>query len=183
MNEEIWRAVVECDPAYDGKFYYGVLTTGIFCKPSCKSRTPKREHVRIFATLDEAQRTGLRPCKRCQPHKTGWQSADEELTQRAEQLISECYTEPLTLREMAARLFISPYYLLRCFRRLRDCSPGQYLIRKRLEAARELLRGTSLSVAQVAHQVGFRNSAHFSHVFHQEMKQTPTEFRRSTKEE
>ena len=69
MNAEIWEAIIHCDPAYDGKFYYGVHTTGIFCRPSCKSKKPKRENVSTFKTIDEALSAGFRPCKRCRPEE------------------------------------------------------------------------------------------------------------------
>jgi AraC family transcriptional regulator, regulatory protein of adaptative response / methylphosphotriester-DNA alkyltransferase methyltransferase len=177
MNDEQWRAIVECDPSCDGRFFYGVLTTGIFCKPSCKSRTPKREHVRIFASADEALRAGLRPCKRCQPHRADWRSPDEELALRVKQLIADCFPEPLTLGEIASRLHVSPYYLQRCFTRLMNCSPAQYLVHTRIEAAKRLLAETRLSIAEVAMQVGFRTRAYFAHVFHKQTKQTPTQYR------
>ncbi|MCL6516648.1 Ada metal-binding domain-containing protein [Alicyclobacillus sp.] len=67
MPEDLWHAIVNCDVAYDGRFYYGVVSTGVFCRPSCRSKTPKREHVRIFLTTGEARAAGFRPCKRCKP--------------------------------------------------------------------------------------------------------------------
>jgi len=67
MTDDMWKAIVECDSSYDGTFYYGLRTTKIFCKPSCKSKTPNRENVGIFATPENARRAGLRPCKRCRP--------------------------------------------------------------------------------------------------------------------
>lgn len=178
MNEESWRAIVACDPAYDGQFWYGVLTTGIFCRPSCKSRVPKVENIRIFSSPHEAKQSGLRPCKRCQPQAAKWLPADVELAKRAEQLITEYYQEPLTLPEMASRLFVSPFYLQRTFTRLMNCSPGKYLNQKRVEAAKKLLAETTRTVTDIAMQVGFRTSAYFTQVFHKETGLTPTQYRR-----
>lgn len=178
MNEERWRAIVECDSAYDGQFWYGVLTTGIFCRPSCKSRVPKQENIRIFDSTRDAEQTGLRPCKRCQPQVVQWRPADEELARRVEQLIDECYQEPLTLQEMATRLFVSPFYLQRSFTRQMKCSPAKYLIQKRVESAKKLLAETTFNVTEIAMQVGFRTSAYFAHVFQKETGQTPTHYRR-----
>ncbi|WP_289135042.1 bifunctional transcriptional activator/DNA repair enzyme AdaA [uncultured Brevibacillus sp.] len=177
MNEEYWQAIVSCDNAYDGQFWYGVLTTGIFCRPSCKSRVPKKENIRIFANTAEPESIGLRPCKRCQPHLQHWRPADEELANRVEQLIDKCYQEPLTLQEIASRLFVSPYYLQRSFTRLKLCSPTQYLSQKRVDAAKELLTETTSSVTDIAMQVGFRTSAYFAQVFHKVTGQTPTQYR------
>lgn len=67
MKEHLWKAIVNGDLSYDGRFFYGVNTTGVFCRPSCNSRKPKREHVRIFSTIREAMAAGFRPCKRCRP--------------------------------------------------------------------------------------------------------------------
>ncbi len=72
MQDEMWTAIINCNPAYDGRFFYGVVTTGIFCRPSCKSKNPKKEHVRIFQSAQEAVGAGFRPCKRCQPDQMVW---------------------------------------------------------------------------------------------------------------
>lgn len=66
-DEEKYRAIAACDAACDGLFYYGVVTTGIYCRPSCPSRTPKRENLCFFASREEAEAAGFRPCKRCRP--------------------------------------------------------------------------------------------------------------------
>ncbi|MDF2679529.1 MAG: methylphosphotriester-DNA--protein-cysteine S-methyltransferase [Brevibacillus sp.] len=182
MNEESWRAIVECDDVYDGQFWYGVLTTGIFCRPSCKSRVPKQENIRIFTSIREAEQIGLRPCKRCQPLAASWLPADEELANRVERLIDECYQEPLTLQDMASRLFVSPFHLQRSFTRQMDCSPGKYLSRRRVEAAKKLLSETKHSVTDIAMQVGFRTSAYFAHVFLKEAGLTPTQYRREVEQ-
>lgn len=181
MNEEIWQAIVTCDPAYDGQFYYGLLTTGIFCKPSCRSKTPRRENVRIYQNPDEARQAGLRPCKRCRPDALVFRSSEEELVEQATRLIHDHFHEPLTLPVMAARLFVSPFYLQKCFSRLRNVSPTRYLTLQRLERARALLANTQLAVTAVARQSGFRNSAYFSSVFQKEIGCSPSAYRQKMK--
>src|SRR5438045_4273836 len=69
MEQQFWQAVAKRDRAFDGQFYYGVLTTGVYCRPSCGSRTPLRNNVRFFATRAEAERAGLRACLRCKPQE------------------------------------------------------------------------------------------------------------------
>ena len=64
-EQEMWEAVKHSDASYDGLFFYAVKTTGIFCRPSCRSKLPKREHVRYFASAEQARAAGFRPCKRC----------------------------------------------------------------------------------------------------------------------
>lgn len=183
MNEEHWQAIVSCDDAYDGRFWYGVLTTGIFCRPSCKSRVPKQENIRLFTAIEEAEKIGLRPCKRCQPQSVHWRPADEELAHRVEKLIDECYQEPLTLQEIASRLFVSPFYLQRSFTRLKKCSPNQYLSQKRVDVAKDLLTESTGSVTEIAMQVGFRTSAYFAQVFQKLTGQSPTQYRRQVMRE
>ncbi len=76
-EEEKWKAALSCDADYDGQFFYGVKTTGIFCRPSCKSKSPKREHVVFFDTAEQARKYGLRPCKRCRPDLLEFQPQKE----------------------------------------------------------------------------------------------------------
>ena len=67
MEQTFWQAVQKRDRSFDGRFYYGVLTTGVYCRPSCGARTPLRKNVRFYATAAEAEHDGLRPCLRCHP--------------------------------------------------------------------------------------------------------------------
>ncbi|WP_134682635.1 bifunctional transcriptional activator/DNA repair enzyme AdaA [Brevibacillus migulae] len=181
MNEEMWQAIVDCDAAYDGLFYYGLITTGIFCKPSCKSKTPKQENVRIFASPAEAKATGLRPCKRCRPEEIAFRSPEEELVEGVTQLIHEHAHESLTLTEMAEKLFVSPFYLQKCFTRIKKVSPNRYLTLLRLEKAKSMLRQTDESITAIAFRIGFRNSAYFSSVFQKEIGCSPSAYRQMKK--
>ncbi|MGE5675577.1 MAG: Ada metal-binding domain-containing protein, partial [Mycobacterium leprae] len=95
MQEEEWRAITQCDPAYDGQFYYAVKTTGIFCRPSCKSRVPNRGNVIVFHSAHAAVEAGFRACKRCRPDQCHGPAA--ELVQRALDYMAVHYSEPLTL--------------------------------------------------------------------------------------
>jgi AraC family transcriptional regulator of adaptative response / methylphosphotriester-DNA alkyltransferase methyltransferase len=177
MKEEYWKAIVECDESYDGDFYYGVLTTGIFCRPSCKSRTPKKDNVRIYKNITDAHNEGLRPCKRCRPELVTSYSTSEQLVEKVNKLISISYANDLTLHEIARRTFVSPFYLQRVFKQKTQMSPKQYLILKRVEAAKTLLEKTSLSITQIALRVGFKNSSHFSSVFTKEVGFPPSKYR------
>jgi AraC family transcriptional regulator of adaptative response / methylphosphotriester-DNA alkyltransferase methyltransferase len=181
MTEEFWAAIVSCDSRYDGRFYYGLRTTGVFCKPSCKSKTPKRENVGIYATPDEARKAGLRPCKRCRPEESGWRSHEEELAMRVVDLISRHFHQPLSLQEIAARLFVSPFYLQRCFQRVMRKSPSRFLLEMRLKEAKRLLQNTPDSITDIAWRVGFQSSSHFSAVFRREIGVSPSGYRQAMK--
>ncbi|MGG4488234.1 bifunctional transcriptional activator/DNA repair enzyme AdaA [Metabacillus idriensis] len=173
MEMKFWNAIVSCDQTYDGIFYYGVRTTGIFCRPSCPSRTPKQENVTIYADIDTPVLDGLRPCKRCRP--------DELLTrsiiQTAKAYITDHLTDEITLGKLAEKLYISPFHLQRIFKDATNTSPSQYLLEKRVQRAEQLIRETELPIQEIASAAGFKNAAHFSAVFKKKTNLSPTEYR------
>ena len=179
MKQEQWEAIVACDEEYDGRFFYGVMTTGIFCRPSCKSRTPKKENVRIFTSPDEARAADLRPCKRCRPDEQAWRGSNEELVERAKDIMTRCYPDQLGLNEVANRLFVSPYHLHRTFRKIAGVTPAQFLNRQRLAAAKRLLMETELSVTQISFAVGYHSAAHFSSLFRKETGKAPSQYKKT----
>jgi AraC family transcriptional regulator, regulatory protein of adaptative response / methylphosphotriester-DNA alkyltransferase methyltransferase len=177
MNESIWQSIVNCEPTYDGQYYYAVLTTGIFCRPSCRSRTPKRDNVRIFSSIEEAVQAGFRPCKRCRPDERPY-GPDVELVMQMKDLIQRRCHERLTLSAVAKQLSISPYHLHRVFKRVTGLTPAQYICRTRITRAMELLKHEhNKSVTDIAIGLGFRSISHFSTVFRQATGQTPSEYR------
>jgi len=92
-EDNLWRAVEQRDKATDGKFVYGVLTTGVYCRPSCSSRQPRRENVRFFATGQEAERAGLRACRKCRPNL----ALENGIVPRASRYIREHLDDKLDL--------------------------------------------------------------------------------------
>jgi AraC family transcriptional regulator of adaptative response / methylphosphotriester-DNA alkyltransferase methyltransferase len=179
MKEEYWQAVVACDRTYDGVFFYAVKTTGIFCRPSCPSKAPKRDNVELFSSAQQAQAAGFRPCKRCRPDIEESYSAKASLVDKAKRYIEENYAEQLTLNRIAAYLYVSPFYLQRIFKEIEKISPAQYVTRMRINRARQLLLCSSLTITQIALYVGFKNSAHFSVVFQRFVGCQPSKYRLS----
>ncbi|MBD0383782.1 bifunctional transcriptional activator/DNA repair enzyme AdaA [Paenibacillus sedimenti] len=175
MTGEFWKAIVENDSRYDGKFFYAVKTTGIFCRPSCKSKLPNKEHVRIFVNKQDAISASYRPCKRCRPD--GARLPDEEWVQHITQHIEENYAEPLTLAVLADHFYASVYHLQRTFKRLMGFTPLTYLQQLRIDAAKQLLTETDLAMNAIAIQVGIPSAAHFATLFQKKTGLTPTEFR------
>lgn len=175
MLKEQWNAIIQCDSSYDGQFFYAVKTTGIFCRPSCKSRGPMKDNVLIFITVDAAMEAGFRACKRCRPDQLRW--PDEELVHKTEEYIGAHYSESLTLGGIAKALHISQYHLHRVFKRMGGSTPVQYLLQKRLTEAKQLLQDTDLNVTEVAVSVGFINTAHFSTLFRKQFGQSPKVYR------
>src|SRR5215204_3645528 len=117
MNEELfWQAVRENDARFDGAFYLGVKTTGIYCRPSCRARTPKRENVAFFPTWGDAEKYGLRACLRCKPRSGA--AADpqvEKILKVCELLESE---DLYPLEDLAEEVGLSPYHLQRSFKEM-----------------------------------------------------------------
>lgn len=180
LTEGIWQAIVHNDGGYDGKLYYGVATTRIFCRPSCKSRVPKRENVRLFRTAEQALTAEFHPCKRCRP--TG-QQPDQEWVEQMKGYIEAHYREKLTLEVLADVCHGSAYHLLRTFKRQEGSTPMEYVQKVRLGRAKELLAHSELSVAGVAAAVGIPRSTYFVTLFKKKTGYTPAAYRRSVRGE
>lgn len=175
LSEEHWKAIIGNDASWDGRFFYGVATTGIFCRPSCKSKAPLPENVLLFANADEALNRGFRPCKRCKP--TGKRVPDQEWIAVVTDYIHVHYAEAITLDALAAASHGSPYHLHRVFKRVTGMTPVQYIQTKRMAAAKGLLRDQSLSIAEIGPKVGIPNAAYFSTVFRKSTGLTPAQYR------
>lgn len=138
-----WQAVEQRDPTYDGTFYLAVKTTGIYCRPSCSARTPKRVNVAFYATPEECERAGFRACKRCKPDLA--QDPQVTLARDVAGLLEQAaVTSPETmpsLAELAERFNFSPYHLQRVFKRHMGVSPKQYALGLRQRRLKHTLRG------------------------------------------
>jgi len=133
-DEAAWTAVLARDRRSDGRFVTGVLTTGIYCRPSCAARHPKRENVRFFASGAEAQAAGLRPCLRCKPDELTREAAALE---RAYALLAQAEEAP-PLEDLAAAVGYSPHHFHRLFKRATGVTPAAFyrnLRARRAEAA------------------------------------------------
>ena len=158
-EQECWEAVCRRDAAWDGRVLFGVLTTGVYCRPSCPARRPLRRNVRFYATAAEASRDGLRPCRRCRPDELaagGLPPWVGELCAALEQAGEA--GETLTLAELGRRAGLSPAHLQRTFRALVGVTPRQYAVRRRLERLKgELQAGAR--VTDAIHAAGFGSSS------------------------
>ena len=129
-----WAAFMRRDRSWDGRVIGAVKTTGVYCKPSCPARRPKREHVIFYASGEEARAAGFRSCLRCKPDEVG---RDREAVAKAVKII-EAAEEPPTLAELAEAVGYAPHHFQRLFKRDLGVSPAEYargLRSKRAEAA------------------------------------------------
>lgn len=150
-----WAAVKRRDRAYDGRFVTGVLTTGIYCRPSCAARHPDRKNVRFFATGGEARAAGLRACKRCRPDEVG---RDEAAVLAAIEAIKS--GEGSKLDELAAITGYSPAHFQRVFTRATGLSPAAYARALKEERARKALRGAG-RVTDAIYDAGYEAPSRF----------------------
>ena len=173
LDDERWEAVLRRDRAADGTFVTGVLTTGIYCRPSCAARHPRRENVRFFADGSAARATGLRACLRCKPDEV---ARDAEGLAKAVALI-ECAETPPTLDEMAAEAGYAPHHFHRLFRRRIGVTPAAYaraVRAKRMEAA---LREND-RVTDAIYDAGFSGPGRFYEEADQRLGMAPSAWRR-----
>ncbi|MGG2197922.1 bifunctional transcriptional activator/DNA repair enzyme AdaA [Paenibacillus validus] len=175
LTDEMWQDILNNDASYDGQFFYAVKTTGIFCRPSCQSKPPKKENVRVFQHADHAVTGKFRPCKRCKP--TGRRLPDEEWVAIVTAFIDKHYTEALTLETLADISHGSPYHLHRTFKRIKGMTPVAYIQNQRIEKAKELLRSTDKAVADIGISVGLHNTPYFVTLFKKKTGHTPTSYR------
>jgi Adenosine deaminase len=174
-TDQQWQAIMANDQQADDQFWYGVTSTLIFCRPSCASRLPKREHIRIFANPEAALAAGFRPCKRCRP--TAELVANQTWVLEIDQVLQDHYAEKLDLNELAKRVHGSPSYLRHVYQQLSGQTPQQKLTQIRLERAQWLLTTTDLTIANIGRQVGWVNPAYFIKIFRQQVGFTPRQYR------
>ncbi|MCP3763927.1 bifunctional transcriptional activator/DNA repair enzyme AdaA [Domibacillus sp. A3M-37] len=181
IPEEYWQAIADCNSAYDDTFFYGVETTGIFCRPSCKSRVPKKENVRILKNAHIALQENFRPCKRCKPDRLKMPA--EEWIGQIMEWIDVHYAETLTLQTLADVLHGSPYHLQRLFKRVIGMSPTEYIQHVRMKQAMQLLEATDRPIAHIGLAVGLGNTPYFTTFFKKKAGYTPFEYRKKKRKE
>ncbi|KFN04164.1 bifunctional transcriptional activator/DNA repair enzyme AdaA [Bacillus clarus] len=177
LTAEYWQAIIHNDSSYDATFFYAVKTTGIFCRPSCKSRVPNKNNVKIFLHAQQALHEKFRPCKRCKPN--GLTLPNEEWVKQIKEYMQNHYCDALTLDILAEMCHGSPYHLQRTFKRIVGISPTDYIQQLRIAKAMEYLTHTSQSITEISHAVGIENSAHFATLFKKKTGFTPTEYRKT----
>jgi AraC family transcriptional regulator of adaptative response/methylated-DNA-[protein]-cysteine methyltransferase len=175
LDEARWAAAVARDGAFDGHFYYSVETTGIYCRPSCAARRPKRAHVRFHDTAAEAEAAGFRACKRCKPGQPSLVQLHAEKVAEACRLIEAAEDEP-RLDALARAVGLSPYHFHRIFKTVLGVTPKTYATAHRNKRVREEL-GRSATVTQAIYGAGFNSNGRFYATSSEVLGMTPSQFR------
>ena len=179
-DDEKWLAVQNCDETYDGVFFVCVKTTGIFCRPSCKARTPYRKNIIFCDTADEAVSMGFRACKRCRPDLLVYNPA-EEIAKQLKALIEKHFCESTDLMQYAANLGVSSGHLHTIFKAHYSVTPFEYRNQLRLEKAISLLENTQTPIIDIAFSCGFESLSSFYRIFKKQTQTTPKQHRISVK--
>ena len=176
------RARIARDPRFDGRFFIGVTSTGIYCRPVCPARSPKPENVRYFPSAAAAADAGFRPCLRCRPEASpgtpAWLGASASVS-RALKLIGESALDGGGVDQLAGRLGIGSRHLRRLFLRYLGATPVAVAQTRRVHFAKKLIDETTLSMAQVAMAAGFGSIRRFNTVFQKFYGRAPGDLRRS----
>lgn len=170
-------AVRARDTAADGRFVYAVTTTGVYCKPSCRSRPARSENISFYATSSDAERAGFRACKRCRPDQTApIPDAITTLVTDTCRFITETSTVP-SLTQLAARSGVSASHLHRVFKKSTGVTPKQYIDTERKKRLQAELQAQS-SVTRAVYGSGFNSAGRFYEQAHELLGMTPTTFKR-----
>jgi AraC family transcriptional regulator of adaptative response / DNA-3-methyladenine glycosylase II len=175
------RARLARDPSYDGRFFTGVRTTGIYCRPVCPVRPAQSKNVEYFPSAAAAEAVGYRPCLRCRPETAPFSPAWKgslATVERAMRLVSEGALDEAGVEALAERLGIGARQLARLFNKHLGASPTQVAQTARVQRAKRLIDRTDLPMTEIALSAGFRSLRRFNAVFAAVYKRPPTAIRR-----
>ena len=167
-----WAAFMRRDRGWDGRVIGAVKTTGIYCKPSCPARRPKREHVEFFATGDEARDAGYRPCLRCKPDEVG---RDREAVAAAVKLIERAEEAP-TLDELSAAVGYAPHHFQRIFKRDLGVSPAEFARGLRNQRSQVALKASG-RITDAVYDAGYSGPSSFYSDAKERLGMTPSAWR------
>jgi AraC family transcriptional regulator, regulatory protein of adaptative response / methylated-DNA-[protein]-cysteine methyltransferase len=151
-----WQAVIDRDSDSEGRFYYGVSSTGIYCRPTCPSRRPTRARVAFFDTPELAEAAGYRPCRRCEP-RTSQPSSSRQI-ESARQYLDDHLDETVTLERLGRVTRMSPYHLQRVFKKAVGLSPRAYASARRLDRMKSQLKNGA-TVSRATYDAGFASGS------------------------
>ena len=156
-NPELWNAVLARDASRDGSFVFAVRSTGIYCRPSCPARRPRREQVSFFQIPEAAEQAGFRACRRCHPRRARADDPQIELVRQICHAIDEHDEEPTTLKTLSAETGVSAQHLQRTFKGVMGITPRQYAESRRLKQFKSKVKNGA-SVTDAMYDAGYGSS-------------------------
>jgi AraC family transcriptional regulator, regulatory protein of adaptative response / methylated-DNA-[protein]-cysteine methyltransferase len=176
-DETRWLSVERRDATLNGIIFYGVRSTGIYCKPSCPSRRPRREQVIFFDSHEAAESGGFRPCRRCRPHQTNERDPHLIMVEKACKLIEASESSPPSLAELGAELGVSQYHLQRMFKKIVGLSPHQYALAHRVNQFKTRIK-EGRTVTGAMYDAGYGSSSRLYEMADAELGMTPASYAR-----
>ena len=174
-NEKCWQAVQKRDRAQDGTFYFGVMTTGVYCRPSCAARLARPENICFYTTTAAAEKAGFRACKRCKPAGLSLTEANTAKIEKVCRLIERSEETP-SLEKLAKHAGMSVFHLHRTFKAITGLTPSGYGAAHRTKRVRKTLAKCQ-SVTDAIYDAGFNSNSRFYESANEVLGMTPTSFR------
>lgn len=181
LKEEYWQGVLKRDRAFDGVIVYAVISTKIYCLPSCPARKPKRTNVLFFDRYIEAQQAGFRPCKRCHPNRDLPKQPNLELIEKICREIDRSVENSPTLTQLATSYDLSPSYLQRTFKKIVGITPKQYTEFSRFCRFKQEIQQTT-NIAQAVYQSGYNSSSSLYEKISLKLGMTPQMYQQQGKD-
>src|ERR1700733_9381296 len=175
-EDQAWKAVVARDPGHDGKFVFAVSTTGIYCRPSCPARRPRRENVRFFAHPENAEQAGFRACLRCRPRLLSG-NAQSDVIKEICRYIEEHLDEPITLGRLGKAFRQSSFHLQRRFKAALGITPREYADSCRMRVLKRNLQAGD-NVTRAMYDAGYGSSSRLYEKTASQLGMTPDKYRR-----
>ncbi|NKB31484.1 MAG: helix-turn-helix domain-containing protein [Pseudomonadales bacterium] len=181
LNPDDYEDARQCrDPRFDGRFFVGVLTTGIYCRPVCPVRIPKKENVQLYKTAAGASAAGFRPCLRCRPESSpgtpAWSGSSWKVS-RALQLIDQGFLDEGSVDELSDQIAVGPRQLSRLFQNHLGASPVEVAQTRRLHFAKKLIDETNMPLSEICFAAGFGSIRRFNAVFNKTYERSPKQLR------
>lgn len=176
-DEAFWRAVLNRDARFDGRVFFAVRSTGIYCRPSCPARRPRREQVVFFSIPEAAESAGFRSCRRCRPRSAEIIDPQVEMVRRACAYIESHLDQATTLEDLSAHTGVSPYHLQRVFKRIVGITPRQYAGAFRLSQFKSSVKKGG-TVTGAMYEAGYGSSSRLYEQAPAQLGMTPADYRR-----
>src|SRR5712692_3243123 len=173
---QFWGAVVARDSAHDGEFVFAVSTTGVYCRPSCPARRPRRENVQFFSRPEQAERAGYRACLRCRPRSLSGNPQSDGVKEIC-RYIEQHLDEPITLQGLGKAFHQSPFHLQRRFKAVLGITPREYVDSCRLRLLKRNLQAGD-NVTRAMYDAGYGSSSRLYEKTTSQLGMTPDKYRR-----